>query len=82
MSINYSTIQVSKKAKEYAVSIINFEEIPDTHQLGFWLGIPIESDYIALAVYAEYCLQNGWVNTPNEIVDLLKKELPNGWYFL
>lgn len=79
---NYSQIQISKKAKEFAVAIINFEEIPDTQQLGFWLGILVESDYVALAIYAEHCLKNDWVKAPYEVVNLLKKELPNEWYFL
>lgn len=82
MQIKTSTIQVSKKAKEYALNIIDFHGMPNTHKLGFWLGIPLESDYIALAVYVDQCLKNDMVTSPYGVVELLRDELPAGWHFL
>lgn len=82
MSINYSTIQVSKKAREYALILIDFYALSDTHQLGFWLGIPLGSDYIALAIYAEKCLKEGTVKCPQDVAELAIEEVPKDWYFI
>lgn len=79
MTNNYSKIHVSQTAKEYALNIIAWLEIPDTNQLGFWLGIPLESDYVVLAIYADKCLQDKTVSSPSDVVELLRKEIPTGW---
>lgn len=80
MSLNYSTIQVSQEAKEFAKSIIDWYELEDTELLGFWLGIAVNSDYIVLAIYAESCLADDNTLSPFDVTELIRQKVPNNYF--
>lgn len=80
MSVNYASIKVSQQARLYAKSIIDFYELPNTQKLGFWLGIPVACDHIALAIYADSLLGRVKISCANDVMEKMREEVPE--YFL
>lgn len=50
--------------------------MPDTQQLGFWFGIPVASDYVVLAIYAERIMMGTQIDCPDDMMNKMCEEVP------